>query len=176
MKIPSSVLRFGVVGVFVTAVGVLAVPASAHTELLRSSPAANARVTGVYDVSLTFSDPLRARFVKVQVRGDDGERYEDRAAVVEGRTVRQPVNSLGPGSYTIVYRVVSADGHPVSGRVPFDVAPTAVELVQTIRSQTVDGVANTAKSNDGTRNWLMVGAGLVLVAAVGFVVYRRRAR
>ena len=45
---------------------------------------------------------------------------------VRGRTVDVRLPHGGPGAYTVVYRVVSKDGHPVSGRVSFTVAGGAV--------------------------------------------------
>ena len=40
--------------------------------------------------------------------------------MVDGSTVSAPVQPLGPaGGYTVGYRIVSDDGHPVSGLVRF---------------------------------------------------------
>src|SRR5690606_39662140 len=41
---------------------------------------------------------------------------------VLGTTVTQPLRESGPsGTYTLAYRVVSADGHSISGELTFDV-------------------------------------------------------
>ena len=40
---------------------------------------------------------------------------------VSGPTVTQPLGALRDGSYAVTYRVVSEDGHAVSGRASFSV-------------------------------------------------------
>lgn len=104
-----------------------AVPAGAHTSLKSSDPAKNAEVETLSKVTLEFTESVR--FPVVIVNGPGGERFESGAPVVKGPIVTQDVApSLPPGKYTIAYRVVSADGHPVDGEIPFTVvAPAATD-------------------------------------------------
>lgn len=98
-----------------------AAPAWAHTELESSSPAANAQVgTAPTSVSLTFSEKIAAADATVSVTGPGGTDYAAGPATGDGATLTVPLRPLGAaGGYTITYRVVSDDGHPVSGTVPF---------------------------------------------------------
>ncbi|MFC0861148.1 copper resistance protein CopC [Sphaerimonospora cavernae] len=99
---------------------VLALPAWAHTSLRSSDPAKNAQVQTLSKVTLEFTESVR--FPVVVVQGPGGKRYESGAPVVEGPKVTQAVApSVPPGKYTIAWRVVSTDGHPVEGEIPFTV-------------------------------------------------------
>jgi methionine-rich copper-binding protein CopC len=112
-------------------VAVLATPpaAWAHSRLLATTPPAAATVTvPISEVALTFSEPVQQRFSVVVVDGPGGRSYSDGPVRVVDTTVHQPVYPLKSGSYTVRWRVVSADGHPVQGRFGFTVAlPTHPE-------------------------------------------------
>jgi len=107
--------------------GLVAPAAFAHAQLLRSDPQDGARLPTTDEVVLTFNEDINPEFVQVLVTGPDGPLTLD-AAVVDGPLVTQPVTPSASGAHTVSYRVVSADGHPVSGRVGFvltDVAAPA---------------------------------------------------
>ncbi|GEM_PF-193157 len=111
-----------------TALGIAsAAPALAHTALKRSDPEKNAKVESLERVELEFTQPVR--LPTVILRGPDGETYHTGKPKVDGALVIQDVaDDLPPGSYTIAYRVVSPDGHPVEGEIPFTlVAPEPTE-------------------------------------------------
>ncbi len=113
------------VAVVVTVTGfvlLLGTPASAHSVLLSSTPAANATIaTAPSQVVLQFNEPLEHGFTELVVVGPDGgSHWEGGAPSVVDGTVSAPLRTLGPaGGYSIRYRVISADGHPVSGTIPF---------------------------------------------------------
>ncbi|MCD2195998.1 copper resistance protein CopC [Actinomycetospora endophytica] len=112
---------------------VAAVPASAHAMLDRTSPGADtvvARAPGT--VSVTFSEAVTV--VPGSVRVYDGALHEvdtGAAAHVDGDPTTVGVGvepALAAGTYTVTWRVVSADSHPVSGGFRFSVGhpgPTA---------------------------------------------------
>ncbi|MGR6921801.1 copper resistance CopC family protein [[Actinomadura] parvosata] len=97
-----------------------AVPALAHDALKSSSPAKNAVVESLDEVELEFSAKVRMPFVIV--RGDGEAQHQSGKPEVDGAVVRQAVKGpLPDGKYTIAYRVVSSDGHPIEGEIPFRV-------------------------------------------------------
>jgi copper resistance protein C len=98
-----------------------AAPASAHARLESSIPADGSSVASAPDtVSLTFSDDVQAEFASITLVGPDGTNYQTGDLSATGGTVTTSVKPLGPaGAYTIGYRVVSDDGHPVQGEVAF---------------------------------------------------------
>ena len=101
--------------------GVLAAPpAAAHSDLRSASPAAGSTLsTPPRSVNLEFNEPVRDGFSRVAVTGAQGEVVSAGAATVSGRRVEQAVRVRVAGSYTVAYRVVSADGHVVQGRLDF---------------------------------------------------------
>jgi copper resistance protein C len=105
---------------------VLALPldagtAFAHNVLIASDPPDGSSVaTGPSTVTLDFDLPVKESFSTVTVVGPDSGHFENGPATVDGNVVRAPVLPLGPaGVYTVGYRIVSDDGHPVSGTVRF---------------------------------------------------------
>lgn len=106
---------------------VLVPPASAHTELISTDPAAGAELSATpHEVTLTFTDQMSGEFNTLSLIVADSEPLP-LEAVTEGNVVRADVPSKeltvmdidGPAEWSLVYRVVSADGHPVSGEVTF---------------------------------------------------------
>lgn len=98
-----------------------AAPASAHASLTGSDPADRSTVTTAPErVVLTLDEGVSPSFAAVTVVGADGSQWARSQPVVTGRDVAVDVGGLGPaGTYTVAYRVTSADGHPVSGTVSF---------------------------------------------------------
>lgn len=96
-------------------------PAWAHTELESSNPAAESEVAQApAEVTLTFTEAIPAGTARVTVTGPDGTDRAAGAPTGQDGTLTVPLEPLGAaGVYTIEYRVVSDDGHPVSGTVPF---------------------------------------------------------
>jgi methionine-rich copper-binding protein CopC len=109
--------------VTVLLVVVPAAPAWAHSQLLATTPADRATVTApISEVTLTFNEPVQQRFTVVVVNGPGGVSYSHGPVRVVDTTVHQPVKPLRSGSYTVRWRVVSADSHPVEGTFGFTVA------------------------------------------------------
>ncbi|GAB2869698.1 copper resistance CopC family protein [Streptomyces mayteni] len=114
----------------VVAIGAVhAPPASAHTGLTSSDPADGAELsTAPASVTLTFSDPMDAEYSQVAVTDADESSVTEGEPRVDGSLVTQPLAAdVPPGRYAVAYRVVSADGHPVSGGLGFRVAGAGAE-------------------------------------------------
>lgn len=105
----------------------LAGNASAHATLIGSDPADGATLQAApTTVTLTFDDSLENFEPLVTVTGPDGNQYQSGPADIDGAILSSAVTPLtAPGSYTIAYRVVSDDGHPVEGQVRFELAAPA---------------------------------------------------
>jgi methionine-rich copper-binding protein CopC len=98
------------------------VPASAlalHAQLVSTDPADGSSAPTVSDVTLTFSEPINAQFLKVVVEGPDGPETAGEPVVDGGEVSQALVADLPAGTHTVTYRVVSVDGHPVSGVITF---------------------------------------------------------
>ncbi|MFF4652968.1 copper resistance protein CopC [Streptomyces sp. NPDC001380] len=98
--------------------------AAAHAVLERAAPAGGVLLrTAPTEVVLRFSEDVSVPPDAVRVLGPDGLRADDRRpghAGGDGRTVRVGLGGRLPrGTFTVSWRVVSADGHPVSGGSAF---------------------------------------------------------
>ncbi|MGW8565813.1 copper resistance CopC family protein [Isoptericola sp. NPDC055881] len=108
-----------------------AAPASAHNVVVGSTPEAGSTVTQVPDtVDITFDDVVLnlsadGSSTVVSVTDPAGAERATGCPTTQDRTVSVPV-SLGPaGTYTVDWRIVSADGHPTSGKFSFTYDPPA---------------------------------------------------
>jgi copper transport protein len=98
--------------------------ASAHALLNATTPERGARLDAAPEqVSLRFSEPVEAEFGAVRVFDSDGREVQaGRAFHPGGRGAEVAVrlrDGLGEDGYTVTYRVISADSHPVSGGFVF---------------------------------------------------------
>lgn len=104
-----------------------AAPAAAHDELVSSDPAAGATLEAAPEqITLTFSADILAEdgATQVQVTDETGATLSEDAPVVAGTAVTQAVTGEASGVVSVLWRVVSSDGHPISGDFTFTV-PTA---------------------------------------------------
>ncbi|WHT19563.1 copper resistance protein CopC [Crossiella sp. CA-258035] len=148
-----------------------AAPAFAHNVLSDSNPKAKSEVeAGPAEVMLKFDQEVQDGFNTVTVTGPNGTRWEGGTPKVNGAVVTAPLLPLGPaGEYTIGYRILSADGHPVTGAVPFTLtkAGNGTPTTNTL-SPSAEGSTNAqAEDSSGTPVWLwIIGAAVLLIAGV----------
>ncbi|MEK9518336.1 copper resistance protein CopC [Streptomyces venezuelae] len=101
-------------------------PASAHASLSGSDPADAAVLkTDPKQVTLTFTESVSFSDDSLRVLSPENERVNPRPAQHVGgkeNTARVELASkLAQGTYTVAWRVVSADGHPISGAFVFSI-------------------------------------------------------
>ena len=113
--------------------------ASAHNYLVSSTPEAGSVLTSLppefvittNDVLLDFGGENTGSAGALEVQGPDGLFYGDGCVTVSGASISTPA-ALGPaGDYTVIWRVVSTDGHPVSNQFSFTWQPDAAQVVST---------------------------------------------
>jgi len=151
--------------------------ASAHTELTNAVPAAGVslqRTPG--SIQLSFTEPIDAELASVVVLGPKGENLTVGPARQSGSGLMQPITATRePGRIRVAYRVISLDGHPVSGRYSFTVLEGDPNAALAPRSQ--DDPAAPASGDSGLGTGLLAGAVVVLTLLVaGAAVARRRSR
>ncbi len=101
-------------------------PANAHDELVSQSPAQGETVSaGVIDIRLEFSDPPLAledgSGNEIFVTGPNGAIKYAGCLPIEGNFGVLTADLDQVGTHTIAWRVVSSDGHPISGEFTFDI-------------------------------------------------------
>ena len=114
--------------VFVLAVSVSPALGEAHAVLVRSMPASRATLSHPPDrVDLWFSESLEPAFSTVSVWSAAGAQVDRRDGGVgpaDPKRLSVRLDALGPGAYTIRYRVLSVDGHVVEASFQFSVKTT----------------------------------------------------
>lgn len=103
----------------------MAAPAVAHARLTASQPGGGATIAAApAAVVLEFSERIETSFGGVQVFGPDGVRLETGEPQIVGASVRVQLPELqSPGDYTVVFRIISGDSHPVESRFAFAYRP-----------------------------------------------------
>lgn len=184
-------LRTSAAALAIATIAVLttAVPASAHDQLVESTPSANERLeTAPESVTLAFSGELlqlddAATGTTVLVVDSTGRDWVSGGVSVELDTVTvQVAEGMPDAGYQVRWQVVSADGHPIAGVIPFtvgDAEPMAVAQPDAPASDVVAGTDTnqvTAESNAVLRIAL-VGVGGAAIAGIAFALiqyFRRR--
>ena len=101
--------------------------AFAHGFMERASPAAGSTVHGPpASVQLWFSQPLEPAFSTLRVLDRNGkqvDRMDQRLDAGEPKLLRVSLPPLAPGSYRVLWRALSVDGHVTKGALSFVLAP-----------------------------------------------------
>jgi copper resistance protein C len=132
-----------------------AAPASAHTDVVWSYPAQGVSLPYTPNqVAIETSDPVDLGLSQIVVRDAEGQ-----AVTVSDKTLTQGASVLlvklddrgaAWGQWTVDYRLVGPDGHPVTGRIDFAVGEPA---------------RTTSESQAATTRWLMLGGGALALLA-----------
>lgn len=164
--------------------------ASAHDALESSSPADGSTVATVPDqITLTMSDTPGALGSEIKVLDAAGTNWAQGAVkVVDNLAVEQLRSGAPAGKYTVQWRLVSSDSHPIEGTFSFTAAGatgatggatvgsnqgaaagTAAPLVKG-----TEAAAPQAASSDGIP-WSVIAMIVVLVALVaGLAIFAKR--
>ncbi|MFE7129773.1 copper resistance protein CopC [Streptomyces sp. NPDC057638] len=110
-------------------------PAAAHATLTGSDPADGAVVaTAPQRVTLTFSEPMSMGKDSIRVLEPSGERADAATVSDLSRTGTASyavglLPGLPDGTYTVAWKAISADSHPIAGAFTFSIgAPSATTV------------------------------------------------
>jgi methionine-rich copper-binding protein CopC len=175
-------MRKALIALAITGVAWLATatPALAHNVLISSDPAKGASLAaGPAKITLTFDQYVQnANVNQIAVIGPGGGQWAEGQVEVRDSVVSVPLRPLGPaGEYKIGYRILSADGHAVTGEVPFTLTVTGTGTPASADAAKGTGQATTTPATGGeTRSgvpiWVWI-AGAVVLLAIGLTVALR---
>ncbi len=176
-----SVLRlFVAVALSLGLVGGWATSASAHSKLVGSIPASGMGVDQPpTTIVLQFNEPIQEKYDLLAVTGPNSENLVNGDAKISGATLTQPVNKPSAiGAYRVAYRVISSDGHPVTGEFSFNVTAMTAETSSTTA---VTQPATTDPKSDSEEGWThyikhnfpLIGLAVVLVVALNIRQLRK---
>jgi len=182
----------------ITAALLAGAPAFAHDELVESSPIVDQVFEAApTEVSLTFSGDVMTMGAIVVIVDESGRDWVDGELAVTGTQVEAAVRPGMPeAGYEVRWRVVSSDGHPISGVVPFTIGdaqpferetstPTETDAgasgagsAQISETETSQPQSQVAQENGALRT-ILIGAGGAVAAIAVFTLItllRRRTR
>lgn len=173
-----------------------AAPAQAHDRIISSDPADGAQLDAApAALTMTFSTEPLAVEPQVVVTDPAGTVVAQGTPTIEGTSATFPWPAeLTGDTYTVAWRVVSSDGHPIEGTFSFAVAaaPEQVDTTTTPETETVapsvtadetpavttPAVDASVDSDDEARSIvpLLVGLGVLAAAVVvvAVLIVRRR--
>ena len=147
----------------------------AHTGLVSSNPADNSTIQNFPDqVLITFNEDLMSiggkQVSKFSIHKPNHELVKIGAFKVVSGEISAKIkdSNLPAGTYKIYYRVISADGHPVSGIIKFNYKEASSEKEIVV-----------LKSFDFSHfwhlhSWHTIEAIAVIALIAGWWIYRRR--
>lgn len=168
---------------------VLAAPAFAHATLISSSPTEGQHLASLpTEVRFEFNQEMSAP-AYVIVTAPDGTSVTRGDPQVDGPVVSQAISDGPDGAYTMAYRAVSADGHPITGEIAFTVgtsptpSPSGTGTSATSPGSSAPTPGTTTSGPDSDQDGfvtrhaveILIGAGLFGGALVLFVLSRRTA-
>lgn len=166
------------------AVLAIAVPASAHDQLTSSTPAeGEALATAPEEVVMTFSGELivldaSMPVAVVMVVDASGQDWATGETDVQGNMVTAQLKTGMPvAGYQVRWQVVSEDGHPIAGMIPFTIGDadpmvTAGNSDGSMDSDPATTEDQIADESSSPVRVLLIGAGGAAIAAAGFALYR----
>ena len=169
--------RLWVVGCLVAVFVVLdAAPASGHAIVKRTEPAIDEVVaTSPERVLMEFNEPVEISFGSIRVFDAHGRRVDDgetRYVAGSSDAVEVPLEpELSRGTYTVAWRIVSADGHPIGEAFVFHVGAPG-ENPRGIVDEVLGGEGGAGSLESGLAamgRWLLLVSLLVLAGAVVFL-------
>jgi len=147
-----------------------AAPASAHDVLVGSDPAAGAVLTtSPATVGFSFNAPIQeSSYDTITISGPHATRWPVYGSRVYGDSITASPGPLGPsGQYVFAYRIVSADGHPLSGQIT--VTLTDPGLGRPVTAQPA------VQHGGDVPGWVWLLIAVVLVGLISLVLRQSRA-
>ncbi|MYS53699.1 transporter, partial [Streptomyces sp. SID6013] len=150
-------------------------PASAHAALTSTDPGDGTVLDRApAHVTLTFSESVGLRDDSFRVLDPGGHRlHTGEAGRADGRSDTARValpGKLGEGTYTVAWRVVSADSHPVSGAFTFSVGAPSRSAAPVATGPAEDPLTATLHK---IARYLSYLAAALLIGAAAFVALCR---
>ena len=145
-------------------------PAQAHAELIGTTPPNGAHLdTAPAQVTLRFSEAVTPVRDGMRLLGPDGRTLRSGQPHADGGAVTFSLpGGLGDGIYTVAWRVISEDSHPIEGAFTFSVGAAdrgpALMDVPASPGQPGLGVAF------GVVRWLGYAGAAALAGGVGFLL------
>ena len=147
--------------------------ATAHDDVIDQVPAPGSQVeAGLVEIKLEFSNELLdiGSGAEIVVTAPDGSLAPATCAALNGTLASAQTDLDQAGTYSVAWRVVSSDGHPIEGSYNFEVLNTSGYVASANIEPCL--IATSAPAPEEPANyWLLFGS--LGLAAFGLFLYLR---
>ena len=147
--------------------------ATAHDDVIDQVPAPGSQVeAGLVEIKLDFSNELLdlGSGAEIVVTGPDGNPATATCADLSGTLATAQTDLDQAGNYTVAWRVVSSDGHPIEGSYSFELLNTSAYIASANIEPCL--IATSVPAPQEPANyWLLFGS--LGLAAAGLFLYLR---
>lgn len=147
--------------------------ATAHDDVIDQFPAPGSQVeAGLVEIKLDFSNELLdlGSGAEIIVTGPDGNPATATCADLSGTLATAQTDLDQAGNYTVAWRVVSSDGHPIEGSYSFELLNTSAYIASANIEPCL--IATSVPAPQEPANyWLLFGS--LGLAAAGLFLYLR---
>jgi methionine-rich copper-binding protein CopC len=161
-------------------------PAKAHDLLIEIEPAAGAVVTeSSFEAKLTFNNPLLVvageTNAELSTKPAGSTEWVNHDVAIAGAVLTASISLSEPGQYDLRWKVVSSDGHPISGESTFTLEIEGSTNVGDSETPILIAPAPNGEqaSGEGSLVGFYIGLAMVILgvifAPIGLMI-RRRAR
>ena len=166
-------------------------PASAHADLVSTNPVDGSVLESAPEsITLSFNSKILESMAELAVSNSSGELVGGIVAESAQTTATALWPADLPGdTYKVAYRIVSEDGHPITGSFSFSYPDSVSESitesevaepqVSTMETPSVESTSSTSGSTDSGSDsgsmlvWVLGFLALALVVA-GYFIWRKR--
>lgn len=154
----------------------------AHTALTSSNPEAGEVLAQQPEqIELTFGTDIEDGSL-MTLQGPNGAIEVGELSISKNMMIGSLMNELENGQYTISWKIIGADGHPIEGEVPFNIEMEAAAEEPVAEEPVVEEPADqpepeeptasetAAVENEGESGFLTIGLILLLVVLAGAVI------
>lgn len=163
----------------------LAVPlpfAHAHTEVASTSPTAGERLDQApTQVTVTTVEPVQEMGSAIVVTSPSGGRVDDGSTEIDGTVTLVGLVALTEfGEYTVNYRLLASDGHPIEGSFTFSLvegattqSPSPEPTDTPTETPTDSPTQEPAGDNGGSFPWWIIAAVVAAASGIALAIRRR---
>ncbi|GED34899.1 MULTISPECIES: copper resistance CopC family protein [Brevibacillus] len=161
----------------------------AHTGLEQSTPKDGETVEDVNEITLTFESKVE-KGSSFTLMNEKGEVVPVDSIQINNQVMSGSVPStISDGPYTVNWKIIGADGHPIEGKFSFQVKGNKTETQPTSQNQTTTlatpkpavtpepSVAQTpvssVNSNSYTILWIAVVIFVIVIVCIGLILRKK---
>jgi copper transport protein len=151
--------------------------ASAHAILESSSPAPSALLaSSPKEIRLDFDEQVESTLGDIRIYDSEQREISIEKTIrssTDASVVSTEVPALKSGVYVVVWRVVSADGHPISGAFPFEIGTKSTGTSAALLEKVLNGTETTSPLGNPMSILRLLGfLGLILLVGCVSLLWR----